>query len=50
MKAKCTCKHEYQDKKHGQNIRVVTPKQVVQNRQPEYTCTVCGSKHTKLVD
>ena len=49
MKAKCNCKHEYQDKKHGQNIRVVTPKQVLQGKQ-EYICAVCGSKHNKLVD
>lgn len=36
MVKKCTCKHEYQDKKYGKNNRVfnVTVK--------GYRCTVCG--------
>lgn len=39
---KCTCKHEYQDKKYGSGYRLhneCVRKQGVQ----EYRCTVCGN-------
>jgi len=45
MIKKCTCKNEYQDKKHGKNNRVfnATGKK---NKQAKtaYRCTVCGSE------
>ena len=35
--AKCTCKHEYQDKQYGKDNRVFNPK-----LKNEMRCTVCG--------
>lgn len=47
MAIKCNCKHEYQDKRYGTNMRVMTPKLKVQGKPQEFTCTVCGLKHTE---
>ena len=43
MKIKCTCKHEYQDKKYGKGIRIgnlVTGKSDKAGKKV-YRCTVC---------
>lgn len=40
MQLKCTCSNEYQDKKYGQGMRVVTPCQ----KEHTYRCTVCGKE------
>ena len=39
---KCTCKHEFQDKTHGQGVRVATVKQ-----NGDKVCTVCGKVQSK---
>lgn len=36
---KCVCKHEGQDKLHGQGMRVFN-----MNAKKEAICTVCGNK------
>lgn len=43
MILKCTCKHQYQDDKYGQGMRVfniIPPKKGIS--QESYRCTVCG--------
>jgi hypothetical protein len=37
---RCSCKHEYQDSKYGQNMRVHNFNQ----KKTEARCTVCGTK------
>lgn len=37
---RCTCKHEQQDKMHGQNMRVFN--RVNKKATPTYRCTVCS--------
>ncbi len=44
MIKKCTCKHEYQDKKYGQNNRVHNICAKDKNAVT-YRCTVCGQKN-----
>lgn len=44
----CNCKHEYQEKKYGSNIRIGVPKKTTQGAQ-EFVCTVCLTKTTKEV-
>lgn len=43
---RCTCKHEYQDRRYGPQVRVhnkmVTPK----DHPDQYRCTVCGEERT----
>ena len=39
---KCTCKHEYQDKKYGKQNRVFNQKV----KANEYRCTVCSKEIT----
>lgn len=36
----CTCRHEYQDKKYGENKRLMNKK------NQGYRCTVCGKDKT----
>lgn len=36
---KCTCKHDFQDQKYGQGMRVHT-----EDRKGNSHCTVCGVK------
>ena len=36
----CTCKHEFQDKKYGENKRVMN------KTGKGYRCTVCGKDKT----
>jgi hypothetical protein len=45
MIKRCTCKHEYQDKKHGKGKRVHNP---LRSKSPggkltDWRCTVCGT-------
>lgn len=35
----CTCKHEFQDKEHGKQMRVHNV-----GKDDKLTCTVCGSR------
>lgn len=39
MIKKCSCKHEYQDKKHGKGMRVMTPFKRTDTLMAR--CTVC---------
>jgi len=39
MVLKCTCKHEYQDKKYGKDVRVCNV-----NIKGVHKCTVCGKE------
>lgn len=39
---KCTCPHEYQDKKYGPSFRVHNP--ASHNGKAVYRCTVCGTE------
>lgn len=42
---KCSCHHEYQDKKYG-GLRVTTPKNKEQEKGIFVVyCTVCGKEH-----
>ena len=38
---KCDCKHEYQDKKHGDGKRVAN----FSKKNMGHRCTVCGKMH-----
>lgn len=49
MHAKCTCRHEAQDKWYGQGVRVVNELAKPNAGSQEYRCTVCGRLHTNLV-
>lgn len=43
----CKCKHDFQDKVHGTNIRVANPcKGCNTPGQTNVRCTVCGQVHT----
>ncbi len=44
---KCSCKHEYQDKKYGKGNRVHNALASKSGRLQEYRCTVCGDVKTK---
>ena len=44
MIKRCNCKHEYQDKVHGKNMRVFNPAKVAQGKPLLYRCTVCGNE------
>jgi hypothetical protein len=37
----CTCRHEYQDGKHGEGIRVFVKCEAPSPLQVGYRCTVC---------
>lgn len=39
----CTCKHEYQEKKHGKGKRVFNE----MAEKGKYRCTVCGKEVSK---
>lgn len=39
---KCTCKHEYQDKKYGKGLRVAN-----NTKLETWRCTVCGKEKAK---
>lgn len=39
----CNCKHKYQDKKYGTNMRVHNKCKSSHMGKVEYRCTVCGS-------
>jgi len=43
MIKKCTCKHEYQDKKYGNGNRVHNALARKSGQPQEYRCTVCGA-------
>lgn len=42
----CTCKHEYQDKRYGEQMRVHNPgpKSKGSTGKQAWICTVCGAK------
>jgi len=44
MVLRCSCKHEYQDKKYGKGMRYHNETRKIQ--QP-YRCTVCGTGRSK---
>jgi hypothetical protein len=41
---KCDCKHEYQDRKYGPEMRVHNPCRSIgkKDEKTKYRCTVCG--------
>lgn len=41
IKQKCNCKHDYQDKKYGEGIRVMN----VAGDGKTAKCTVCGKEY-----
>lgn len=43
MKIKCTCKHEGQDKLHGEKIRIANPAKL-DKIQKTVRCTVCNKE------
>jgi hypothetical protein len=43
MLIKCTCKHEFQDKRYGKTVRVYNQKV----DRTTYKCTVCGREQIK---
>lgn len=44
MIKRCTCTHEYQDKKYGKGMRVMN--QTAEVRPVTYRCTVCEKEKT----
>lgn len=45
-KVQCTCKHEHQDKLHGQNVRLANrTKKPAPQGQVNVRCTVCSKEH-----
>jgi len=46
----CTCKHEFQDKTHGQNVRIATVTQKGTQTSREVRCTACSKVHLVPVD
>lgn len=44
---KCTCEHEYQDKKYGDKMRVMNMRGGNKLAQPTYRCTVCKKERQK---
>ena len=42
MVLKCKCKHEYQDKKYGNGMRVHNRTRKQSENSYAYRCTVCG--------
>ena len=42
MILRCTCKHEYMDKRYGNANRVMN-KTTKKGMKPQYRCTVCGN-------
>ena len=47
MLLKCKCKHEMQDKLHGNGIRVHNKTIKGKNMKDNYRCTVCGNERTE---
>jgi hypothetical protein len=47
MILKCTCKHNYQDKTYGVNMRVHTPMATGKDTPPKFRCTVCRTERGK---
>lgn len=47
MKVKCDCPSKFQDKVHGQGIRVASPvnKSSMNGVVQTYRCSVCGREH-----
>lgn len=41
---RCDCKHEFQDKKYGNGMRVMNPTGKG-DKSGDYRCTVCGKIH-----
>lgn len=41
---KCTCKNEYQDAKHGKQLRVMNPLHSGKSGIKKYRCTVCNAE------
>lgn len=41
----CKCKYPYQDKKYGQNVRVMNQTTTKSPSTQGYRCTVCGTEH-----
>lgn len=44
MIMKCTCEHAYQDRVHGDKMRVQNP---VTGREKTFRCTVCTKENSK---
>lgn len=44
-KIKCTCEHEYQDKKYGKGIRMAN--KTTKENPDYYRCTVCAKEVVK---
>lgn len=47
MIKQCTCKHEFQDKRFGKNMRVHNGMGKGGTGTEGWKCTVCGTKKTK---
>lgn len=43
--AKCDCKHEFQDKTYGPQMRVMNNASAKGNMKERYKCTVCKKEH-----
>lgn len=42
----CVCTHDYQDSKHGKQMRVMNPTTKKEGEKAKYRCTVCGREHS----
>lgn len=38
----CSCKHEFQDKKYGQGMRVMNRCKQVDDKSTKFRCTICS--------
>jgi len=47
MIIKCTCTHNFQDKKYGKGMRVCNVLAKTLGKTPEYRCTVCEKIHQR---
>ena len=46
-KVNCTCKHDFQDKEYGKQIRIATPTQAKPSTtERRVRCTVCTKEYT----
>lgn len=47
---KCACKHDWQDKQYGQQIRVANATAKGDQQSREVRCTVCSATHRVPVE
>ncbi len=45
-KVQCTCKHEFQDKEYGKQVRIATPGNKPNQNERRVRCTVCAKEYT----